>query len=330
MAAIGSLHTSFQSPPSHLPTTVLPPRSYDGLLDVFSHHPIFIHNGRIHTDTPEFASFHRAHPNQWPALSSLLTKACEFSANTEGGGVLTFYGSALVELMERRVVDPTREELIACLAPSDQTRLQELEEEVRREAEEAREDAAASLITATIRMYVQRKRYLVMRREDMAARIIQRRFRRWHHLQATRRFIAGQWQQKVEGWKVIQQQWVGGYTHFSQRHRVHVHIPSLSLPAPQRQGLFPHLSLHENQHLPRLCELTNPLISIIYLTASPLPPDVEMYYQRLLQVGGVKDLSTRLHFLSPELASYFSQSHPFPLASLALYSARLLSAIKGY
>ena len=317
--SIGGLHDSFTGALSH-GELVAAARSYDSLLDDFSHHPLFVQGGRLVTDTPEFISFQRAYAGQWPALASLVGRVREFSEGVEGRGVLTFYGSALVALVDRGVLDPSRDELLACLAPFDLARLHEREEAERRQAEEARQDAAARLITATIRMYVQRKRYRVLLHRDTAARLIQRKWRRWRDLQAHRRFVAGRWQEKVERWKVVQQHWVAGYTQFAQRQRVHVHIPSLTLPAPQRHGLYPHLALHENQHLPRLCELTNPLISIVYLTAQPLPPDVQSYYVRLLEVGGVRDVPSRLDFLSPELAAFFSASHPFGLASLALYS----------
>ena len=325
----GSLHDSFSSP-SHRSSSSLPLRSYEAVLDDFSNHPIFVHHGRVLSDTPEYSSFQRAHSATWPQLSALLALLVRFAHTVPGGGVLTFYGSALVALVQRGVLEPSRDELMECLAPADLTVVREREHEAHKRAEEERRRAAATLIAATARMHLQRKRFAVLRHRHRAARIIQRKFRRWRALLLTRRFVNGQWQEKVARWKLVQQQWVASYTAFAQRHRVHVHIPSLSLSAHQRHGLFPHVSLHENQHLPRLCELSNPLISIIYLTATPLPHDVYAYYLKLLEVGGVKGLDQRLHVLSPELSSFFSDlAHPFPLASLALYSARLLSTMRA-
>ena len=335
VTSVGALHDSFSILPSSRSSTGhsghLPARSYDSLLDGFSQHPIFVHRGRVLTDTPEFASFQRSHSTVWTALTSLLSRVCDLSRTVEGGGILTFYGSALVGLVERKVQEPTREELLLCMAPADLAALQAREEEAREREELARMNAAAAVITATLRMHIQRQRYLELRRRDRAARLIQQRWRRWSQRQQTRRVVRARWQAKVERWEVVQQQWIASYGHFVQRHRVHVHVPSLSLSRQQRLGLFPRLSFHENQHLPRLCELSNPLISVIYLTAEPLPVEVETYYTRLLEVGGVKELPARLTFLSPELAPYFATlSHPLPLSTLSLYSPRLLSSIRTH
>ena len=331
--SIGALHDSFSILPSSRSSShggLIPARSYDSLLDGFSQHPIFVQHGRILTDTPEFASFQRSHLTHWTQLSSLLKRVADFSRTVEGARVLTFYGSALAGLVERRVHEPTREELMQCMAPADLAALRARGEEAREREAVERAHAAATLITATLRMHIQRQRYQQLQMRDRAALLIQLQWRRWRRRQQTRKTAHAVWQEKLAAWKLLQQRWIASYGHFSQRQRVHVHLPSLSLSRQQRHGLYPRLSFHENQHLPRLCELSNPLISVLYLTAEPLPAEVESYYTRLLEVGGVKDLPTRLTFLAPERAPFFSSLHPFPLSTLALYSPRLLSSIRSH
>ena len=306
-----------------------PIRNYDQLLDGFSYHPFFIHHGYVVSDTVEFASFHRTHKRHWTAVTALLGQLQQWAKKEQSKPLLTMYGSAIVALIEKGVTQLTDDDCLECLAPADLTDLKQRRDEAAQQHEEEQQKAAATLIQSTMRMHAEKKRFALLKRRHDAARIIQSKWRRYRALINTRTYVRGQWQQKVEQWKLIQQQWVASYSAFTQRHRVHVHIPSLTLPHYQRAGLFPHLSLYENQHLPRLCELSNPLISIVYLSATALPPDVQTYYIKLLEVGGVKDVHTRLHFLSPELSTFFSSlSHPFPLSSLALYSARLLSSLR--
>ena len=334
------LHDSFgfaATQPSSASTALLPStavdsapvRSYDQLLDGFSFHPFFIHHGRVVSDTAEFASFHRTHKRHWTAVSALLVQLQQWAKSEQVKPLLTLYGSAIVALIEKGVTQLMDDDCLACLAPADLSDLKQKREESAQQQEAEEQRAAATLIQSTMRMHAEKKRFSQLKRRHDAARIIQSKWRRYRALINTRKFVRGQWQQKVEQWKLIQQQWVASYSAFTQRHRVHVHIPSLTLPHYQRAGLFPHLSLYENQHLPRLCELSNPLISIVYLSATELPVDVQTYYTKLLEVGGVKDVHSRLHFLSPELSTFFSSlSHPFPLSSLALYSARLLSSLR--
>jgi len=335
------LHDSFgfaPQPPSSassVPSTAgsigdsVPVRNYDQLLDGFSYHPFFIHHGRVVSDTAEFASFHRTHARHWTAVTALLAQLQQWAKKETAKPLLTLYGSAIVALIERGATQLTDEDCLACLAPADLTELKEKREVAAQHQEEEQQKAAATLIQSTMRMHAEKKKYALLKRRHDAARVIQSKWRRYRALINTRTYVRGKWQQKVEQWKLIQQQWVASYPTFTQRQRVHVHIPSLTLPHYQRAGLFPHLSLYENQHLPRLCELSNPLISIVYLSATALPADVQTYYIKLLEVGGVKDVHSRLHFLSPELSAFFSSlSHPFPLSSLALYSARLLSSLR--
>ena len=337
------LHDSFgftPQPPSSastasVPSTAgsigdsVPVRSYDQLLDGFSYHPFFIHHGHVKSDTAEFASFQRTHKRHWTAITAILGQLQQWAKKEQTKPLLTLYGSAIVALVERDVTQLTDEDCLSCLAPADLTDLTAKREEAARRQELQQTEAAATLIQSTMRMHAEKKRFALLKRRHDAARVIQSKWRRYRALINTRTYVRGQWQQKVEQWKLIQQQWVASYSAFTQRHRVHVHIPSLTLPHYQRAGLFPHLSLYENQQLPRLCELSNPLISVIYLSATALPADVQTYYIKLLEVGGVKDVHSRLHFLSPELSSFFSSlSHPFPLSSLALYSARLLSSLR--
>ena len=341
IAAVGALHDSFSFAPSSASSESpqsLPARSYDSLLDGFSLHPFFVQQGRLLADTAEFRSFHRTQAAHWPSISSLMTQhLLPFATSLQqqhGTPALTFHGkavAALAEAVASSASPPTREELLSCLAATDAEEARVRLQAADLKAEETRRNAAACLITAVLRGHVARRRYAVLRRRHAAASIIQRKWRRWSALQRTRQFVRRKWEERVSAWQLLQQQWVASYSaHFSQRQRVHLHIPSLSLPAYQRRGLFPHLHWHENAHLPAVCDLRNPLVSVIFLTASALPEDVLTYYLKLLEVGGVREVGSRLHVLSPELSSFFTQQlpHPFPLASLALYSARCLASIR--
>ena len=77
---------------------------------------------------------------------------------------------------------------------------------------------------------------------------------------------------------------------------------SLSYDEFQRLS-FDKFTCKESLQIPRLFLLKDPNIEIIYITAHELPADIKHYYTKVLELGGVEDYKSRLHFITPEYTS---------------------------
>jgi hypothetical protein len=65
---------------------------------------------------------------------------------------------------------------------------------------------------------------------------------------------------------------------------------------------------------------------IVYVTASPVPDEIQRYYQKMLELAEIKLARRRVHFLSIDSDVAFPEQ--FSTAAKILYSKRTLRAIK--
>lgn len=118
-----------------------------------------------------------------------------------------------------------------------------------------------------------------------------------HKLQAAARRVAYRWHTK-QMWKAMrarlaaeaterQREWDGVQNRFridwpqtKIGPRVVVHIASLSHAAAAR-ALMPNLDVAQSAQLPRLCEVMEPGVDVIYVSPFPLNDDVANYYQKV-------------------------------------------------
>jgi len=196
---------------------------------------------------------------------------------------------------------------------------------------------AALKIQATWRMFLQRRLYLLYRHRHQAALVIQGVWRRFRRVLKTRMEISSRWGEKLAAWREMQAQWKSTWRNggggFESKHRVHVHVPSLSSEAYQRAATF-NLSVRQNASLAaRLCDARDPLVDVVYISPFALSRDVESYYLKLLEVGGVGagssgGVHSRVKILVPENAPRFPEH--FSLAKQSLYSPKLLRKIREH
>ena len=77
-------------------------------------------------------------------------------------------------------------------------------------------------------------------------------------------------------------------TQIKKGRRVVVHIPSLSANAQQR-GTVHNLYKQQNRAITRLCEVKDPNVDVVYVAPFQMSEDLVLYYERLLEVGGVNN-----------------------------------------
>jgi len=273
------------------------PRGYDQLMDELSLHRFYIRNGKRLSGTPEFTSFYRIAVGMWDQIDVLictLEKICKLCQIP----IALIDGKKVAELAEQSLKEADFNLVIRDLFPcfvDERIRLGLMTSNAR----DGPEGRAATKIQALFRGVCARRCFLDLRKKDAAVRPIQgfwksvmlrrRMIRRIMNTRATREETFLELQRKFRrSWGKIQRT----------RH-VLIHVPSFSVDMSQRTHI-PHLEVRQNSQLSRLCGLENPLVDILYVSPYPLGPDIESYYHKLLDAGGVKKAGRRYRIIYPE------------------------------
>ena len=311
------------------------PRDYDELLDTYSLHQFLIRKGKTLSSTPEFQSFSRKHHHLWGPIKQVL-RELEAICREYGITVATIHGARVVELAEDELIKLTPEVLFRCFSLDIHSPSDPLLRSLLASPSKARYSMGGDLarvmaalkIQSTWRMFIQRRLYLHYRYRHTKAVLIQRAFRRFRTILGTREKIARRWNERVEKWKTnVQEVWKKGYAGWQKKKRVHIHLPSISSEPYQRQALF-NFSVRENAQLSRLCDVKDPNVDVLYLSPFALNTDVQSYYLKLLEVGGITSTSSRVKILLPENSQRFPEH--FSLAKLVLYSPKCLRKIREH
>mmetsp|Transcript_22620 Transcript_22620/g.44816 ORF Transcript_22620/g.44816 Transcript_22620/m.44816 type:complete len:1178 (+) Transcript_22620:87-3620(+) len=297
-------------------------RDYDELLDTYSLHQFIIRKGKTLSTTPEFLSYQRKYSFLWGQIKSIIQKLEAFL--TQYQIPLAYVnGQKVVELAEE-MVDPTVPQLLECLENIDKAALMR-QIPGHRYTGPDREELAATKMQSFFRMVQGKRGFREHKLKDACARVIQKGWYRYQTLQETRHRIASVWEKKLQAWRKGWNIFKANWNNIQKKKRVVVHIASLSFQPYQRKNVHNN-NIRQNQQLTRLCEAADPDVDIIYITPFDLNPEIQQYYMKLLEVGGVNDVSSRIKIMTPE--NYDRLPEHFSLAKLVLYSPRLLKRIR--
>ena len=108
--------------------------------------------------------------------------------------------------------------------------------------------------------------------------------------------------------------------------RVEVHLPSYSMDKFQRLTMS-HFRHREALGLTRLFALRDPSLEMIYVLPLEANSEVINYYWKVLEVAGVVNAQSRVHFVFPENSNKFVYS--FSVSQLLYYSPIALKQIKS-
>lgn len=291
-----------------IPSQPEPIRDYDELLDTYSLHQFIIRKGKTLASTPEFVSFQRKYSFMWGQVRIIIQKLEAFL--TKYSIALAYVnGQKVVALADDEMHEPSLNDLLNCLENVDKVGLLMKVPGQRYRGEDA-EPAAAAKIQATYRMYRQRLNYKDHLMRSSQARVIQAAWKRYMILQATREQIADRWRNKLSAWHGMWDGWKSTWNSFCKKKRVVVHIPSMSYQPYQRRNLH-NFTIRQNSQLCRLMDVQDPNVDVLYITPFELNPDIQQYYLKLLEVGGITDGVNRIKMLVPEVQTkYILTSSP--------------------
>jgi hypothetical protein len=300
-------------------------RGFERIMDEHSLHEFIIRRGKTLDSTPEFESFRRAYASTWTngvaPLVGHLEKICErfkVPLAVVDGKALAECAAAVAARGDYPAMGRV-DELLRCLVNIDV---------VAPLITFGGNEGAAITVQRHARGMAARKQLARDKAtHDAAARSIQRRWR----LLLLRRGIARQVMMKRAAdravFRRLQSSLARAWPDVAGGPRVIVHIPSLSLDSNRRLSLA-NLAVRQNSQLSRLCDLADPDVEIIYVSPFPLSDEIEGYYAKLLEVGGVENPTLRYRVVYPENFNRLSPN--MSLASMLLYSPAALKRIRAF
>jgi len=141
-------------------------------------------------------------------------------------------------------------------------------------------------IMSSLRMYRARRLYLMIRTRLRATVRIQRAWRRHAALKATRILLAKVWERDFLQWREASLKFIAAWPQISNKRRVVIHVPSLSLPTREREMLTQQqLHIRENAQLARLVDVMDPNVDVIYISPFTITEEIRGYWLKLLELG---------------------------------------------
>ena len=116
---------------------------------------------------------------------------------------------------------------------------------------------------------------------------------------------------------------------FNRGHRTIVHVPSLCVAPRVRSSIAADSSsaLLEATQLSRICDVADPCVDVIYISSAPVDGEVQQYWAKLLEAGGVAEAASRFRCVHPENAARLPER--LPLTAKLLASPRAMQRIKA-
>ena len=297
------------------------PRGYDELMDAYSSHLFIIRKGMTLDTTPEFISFQRTYVQMWnrilPGIRALEAMLSAFQVPKAIAD-----GKKLVDLIGRRVKE---EDLLDCLVNKEEVRIFIKIPRIQYQGEFGREKAAIK-IQSTWRMFKARTAYKQLMFLMAKATVIQRAFRRFLEVKGTRKAAANSFKQKMSEWKEIQNKFKSDWTTIKAKKRLEIHISSLSIDELRRLTMDKFL-VRQNLQMARIFSMQDANIEVLLISAFEMSGEVLGYYTKILELGNIQDVNSRLTFMSPDLSSQIP-SHISTTRAL-LYSPKSISTIKA-
>ncbi|GMH38300.1 hypothetical protein BSKO_06184 [Bryopsis sp. KO-2023] len=299
------------------------PREYEELMDAHSLHQIMIRHGVTVDSTPEFLSFHRTYTRIWPYVADLLLQlegvCCQYAVP-----IALIDGKTIAEAANATLVagEPCpMEELLACISNIQEVALI-LKQPGRRFKGIHGKQEAALMIQAHYRGYRSRSHAPRIDKMRAAAKEIQEAWRLNRYRNAAISKMRKAREERDHKFQLLQDRLLATWPDIQRNHHVVVHVASVS-------GGNSHKSeQQEILQMARLCDVADTNVDVVYVAAAAVDTEVEGYWRKLLEVGGVEQPANRYSIIHPENACRLPSQ--MSLTGKLLSSPRALDRIRNF
>jgi hypothetical protein len=300
-------------------------RCYDELLDEYSLHQFVIRKGRTLEASPEYISFKRTNNEVWGNIQVVI-QSLEGLLQNYAIDVAYVDGQQVIRLAMDEFEEHTEEVLLKCLVNGEQIKTM-MTIPGQRFLGSNGDVAAAMSIQSNIRRHQALLQYQAKTKKGSSIILVQRWWRMCMAVAFSQKAIERKRFLDDQRYKQLSSQLVHSWDTIKLKKRVIIHVPSITLDEDQRMN-FAHFPTKQNLQMPRLCQLQDPNVDLIYVCPYDLSMDVKAYYTKLLEIGDVDNSSSRFKIIVPENAHRFPQH--FPLSTVLLYSPHAMRRIRAF
>ena len=257
-----------QSSPVESPT-VTQVREFDELMDTFSLHHFIIRHGVTLTTTPEYASFQRKYSTEWGAVEQLVS-VLENMMQQYSVPLAYVDGQKLADIALDPLVEHDERALIACLVNSEQvSSFVQMPGQRYRASHQGTEAVAATALQAAARGLLSRRVVKQTRAQCCAADRVTRKVKAKVTERAARQKIDEVAAADQLAWEAMNARFRKEWPRIRSSPRVIVHVASISASPAQRSSI-PNLDVYQNAQLPRLCDVKESGVDVIYVAPFPV------------------------------------------------------------
>ena len=299
-------------------------RGYNQLMDEFSLHQFVIRKGKCLDETPEFLSFKRTYISKWGSISYVI-HLLEKMLTTNKVPKALVEGKKLVDLANEDLKKPKSEDLYDWLVNQDEV-AQYVKIPTRMFTGPNGPVMAVICVQKYWRGYKARSAYTQLRFLMQKAAVIQKAFRLFQMVKATKTKIEELNNESLFVWREMMEEFKKRWPDIRKKRRIEIHWNSLSIGDAKRLSMEKFMQ-RENLQISRLFLLRDPNVNIIFISPFTFTNDVLGYYMKILQIGDIEEASARLHIIVPENAHKFP-SH-FSLTQWLMYSPKAMKRVKN-
>ncbi|XP_059161513.1 IQ domain-containing protein H-like isoform X2 [Physella acuta] len=299
-------------------------------------HRFAIQNGKTRDTQPEYLAFKEHYSSSWGSIVSMI-KNLEKMLSLYSVPIAFISGDKLADLALEYELEksPGIAEMLCVIINREDVEAI-INKPGRKYMGANGRVMAATKIQSLWRRYRERSQYLEYRRLKWAAGVIAiswimriKMAKMRHQLRQTRL-------DQLEAFKRRSKKFAASWDRIKNSRRVIIHVPSLGFSQSIRESI-PDLGMKQNTQMARLCDIRDPNVDVIYISAVPLSDETLQYYSKLLGLSSAvassnpqdqSDMSERYKILVPEAIKSFP-AHSMCLSTILKYSPRTLKRIKN-
>ncbi|XP_005098111.1 IQ domain-containing protein H isoform X2 [Aplysia californica] len=197
-------------------------------------------------------------------------------------------------------------------------------------------EMAATQIQSSWRRYRERSQYLEYRRLKWASGVIAISWIMHIKMAKMRQQLKKTRMDHLNAFKRRAKKFASSWDRVKNSRRVVIHVPSLGYSQSVRDSIN-DFGIRQNTQMARLCDIKDPNVDVIFISAVPLSDETLQYYSKLLGLCSAVangnpedqcDMTERYKIIVPEAIKSFP-THRMCLSTILKYSPRTLKRIKN-
>lgn len=292
-------------------------RQRDVKKDVDKHY-LIVNKGKIKKND-DYEEFRKLYGQHWSTMDEVLVQVEEFCKKFRYLKVI-LDAKMLYELESDEVRSLTLEKFNSCVLNSHEIKHIMKSHKVAYRGKAGRHLAAVKIQTAFRRYYAARQ-YRHLRALNTKAKIIQLYFRLYQKKLETKKSIELVRQDRIGQFTRRQKLFKEAWPNIKNSYRTEIHLGSIN---PDVTKNFYYAK--QNNQLMRVFSLSDPKLSIIYISPVPLHNDITEYYYSVLKLCEIPDIRNRLAFITPNHG--MSLKNLYSTSKLLFLSSGTINEIK--